>query len=325
MPAPAPAPAPALDLSALADPSIAVVAGAVGIIGALFTAAIVVEAVADAVTRRRRDWRETASNLMVGIPNQILTLTVVGSLVVAGLTLVSQVTPLSLCYGALVWAVGFVAVDFVYYWTHRLEHRLSILWGHHSVHHSSTSFDLSTSLRIAWHDGLMGVVYLAPLALLGFPPMMLLVLFEAGLIYQTWVHTQRIGRVPFIEGILNTPAAHRVHHASNALFIDKNHGGVFVIWDRLFGTWADERELAELNRLHGGAEELRFGLTVPPPGINPLRVNFNHYLHIFRIAQRAHSLRDLVLAFFGPPEWTPEEGFRRTDPKSFWHRVQKVL
>jgi sterol desaturase/sphingolipid hydroxylase (fatty acid hydroxylase superfamily) len=300
------------------------VATAVGILAALFTIAIVVEAIADALTGRRRDWRETASNLMVGIPNQVLTATVVGSLVVAGLTLMSQLTPLSLGYGPLVWVGGFVAVDFVYYWSHRLEHRVSILWAHHSVHHSSTSFDLSTSVRIAWHDGLMGVVYLAPLALLGFPPMMLLVLFEAGLVYQTWVHTQRIKRVPLIEGILNTPAAHRVHHASNAMFIDKNHGGVFVMWDRLFGTWADERELTELNRVRGSNEELRFGLTVPPPGINPLRVNFSHYFHMLRIAREARSVGDVVLAVLGPPEWTPRDGFGLTDPKSWWHRWKQV-
>jgi sterol desaturase/sphingolipid hydroxylase (fatty acid hydroxylase superfamily) len=307
-----------------AEASLVAVATAVGLIAALLTIAIVVEAIADALTGRRRDWRETASNLMVGIPNQVLTATVVGSLVVAGLTLMSQLTPLSLGYGPLVWVGGFIAVDFVYYWSHRLEHRVSILWGHHSVHHSSTSFDLSTSVRIAWHDGLMAVVYLAPLALLGFPPMMLLVLFEAGLVYQTWVHTQRIKRVPFIEGILNTPAAHRVHHASNAMFIDKNHGGVFMMWDRLFGTWADESELTELNRVRGSNEEIRFGLTVPPPGINPLRVNFSHYVHMLGVAREARSVGDVVLAIFGPPEWTPQDGFGHTDPKSWWHRWNEV-
>jgi sterol desaturase/sphingolipid hydroxylase (fatty acid hydroxylase superfamily) len=246
----------------------------------------------------------------------VLVMTVVGGVVIAGLTAVSQLRWWSFGYSPLGWVVGFVATDFIYYWSHRLEHRVSVLWGHHSVHHSSPSFDLSTSLRIAWHDGVLAVVYYAPLALLGFPPTMLLVLIEAGLIYQTWVHTERIGRVPWIEGILNTPAAHRVHHAKNAACIDTNHGGVFVIWDRLFGTWADERSL--------GDEPLRYGLTVPSPGINPLRVNFNHYLHLARVVARARRLRDVVLAVCGPPEWTPEHGFQHTNPRSWWRRIGGV-
>jgi sterol desaturase/sphingolipid hydroxylase (fatty acid hydroxylase superfamily) len=286
---------------------------AVGGIGAVMTLVTLAEMAFDAVKRRGRDWRETASNFMVGIPNQALTLTVVGAAVAAGLHAVARLAPTQLGYGPVTWIVAAVAVDFLYYWSHRLEHRVSVLWGHHSVHHSSTSFDLSTSLRIAWHDGIFATVYLAPLAVLGFPPLMVLVLFEGVLIYQTWVHTQRIGRVPLIEGILNTPAAHRVHHATNAPCIDKNHGGVLMIWDRLFGTWLDERDL--------GDAPLCYGLTVPPPGINPLRVNFRHYLDIWALARRARSFQHVVLAVFGPPEWTPEGGFAATSPTSWWRRL----
>jgi sterol desaturase/sphingolipid hydroxylase (fatty acid hydroxylase superfamily) len=284
---------------------------AVAALTLLTTLAIFVEMAFDALTRRARNWRETLSTVMVAVPNQLVSFTVLPVVVGAGLTVVSRFAVADLGFSPLVWLIGFFVLDFTYYWEHRIEHRMRVLWAHHSVHHSSTDYDLSTSARIAWHDGFLAVLYLTPAALLGFHPLMLAALMNLVLLYQVWVHTQKIDRVPLIEGWLNTPAAHRAHHASNAPLIDRNYGGVLMIWDRLFGTWAEAP----------ADEVIRYGLTVDTPSINPLQVNFGEYVHIARQLRRCSSLREVALTVFGPPEWTLEHGFAATRTDSAWRKL----
>jgi sterol desaturase/sphingolipid hydroxylase (fatty acid hydroxylase superfamily) len=260
-----------------------------------------------------RDAAQVRVNLWLGVPGQVLAYTIVGAVVVAMLSLVPTVGAPLACTPLTI-AACFVGVDFLYYWSHRLEHRVRALWGHHSVHHSSHAFDLSTAVRIAWHDGVLAGVYLVPLAALGFPPVLILVCYELLLGYQTWVHTTRVGRLPFVEGLLNTPSAHRVHHAANAYAIDTNYGGVFTIWDRLFGTYAAERP----------DEPLRYGLTSPVTATHPVAVNFAAYPGLARDLAAAPPA-ERALALLGPPEWTVREGFARTKTTSMWARLARTF
>jgi len=285
--------------------------GLVGVVGVAGALSIAAEIAFDRWRGRARDAAQTRVNLWIGVPGQLFAYTVIGAVVVAALSVLPTVrapvapTPLStlLC---------FLGVDFLYYWTHRLEHRVRAFWGHHSVHHSSHAFDLSTSLRIAWHDGFLAALYFAPLAVLGFPPLLIVVCYELLLGYQTWIHTTRVGPLPSVEGWLNTPSAHRVHHASNAYALDRNYGGVLIVWDRLFGTYAPERD----------DEPLRYGLTTPVTATHPVAVNFAAYPGFVRDFVTAHAA-ERALALVGPPEWTVSAGFAATHPASLWARCAR--
>lgn len=140
----------------------------------------------------------------------------------------------------LVFLVSFVAVDFVYYWYHRLSHKIKLLWAFHLVHHSSLFMNLTVSYRLNWLSALLTPFVVAPLILIGLPFEFIAASFGLNLLYQFFLHTEAVGKLGFIEGILATPSAHRVHHGSNEQYIDKNFGGVFMIWDRWFGTYQPE-------------------------------------------------------------------------------------
>jgi sterol desaturase/sphingolipid hydroxylase (fatty acid hydroxylase superfamily) len=131
---------------------------------------------------------------------------------------------------------------FLYYWHHRIMHEWRFFWAFHEVHHSATNLNLTTSYRLNWFGGLVGLFFYLPLVLLGFPPLFVVGSLALGLLYQFFQHTEAIRTLGFLEGIVNTPSAHRVHHASNGPYLDKNYGGVLMIWDRMFGTYAKEEE-----------------------------------------------------------------------------------
>jgi len=195
-----------------------------------------------------------------------------------------------------VWVLGLVVTDFCYYWAHRADHRVRLLWAAHSVHHSSNHFNMSTNLRLPWfHPVSYTVRSLAwiPAALLGFPAWMIFALMTAGLLFQVPVHTERIGKLwrPY-EFLFNTPSHHRVHHGSNAPYIDKNYGGVFIFWDRLFGTYAEE------------VEPVRFGLIHDIGTQNPLKYNYLETVAMVHDVARAQSWRGRLGYVFGPPGWT---------------------
>jgi sterol desaturase/sphingolipid hydroxylase (fatty acid hydroxylase superfamily) len=136
----------------------------------------------------------------------------------------------------------FVLTDFAYYWHHRAMHVVKFFWAFHVVHHSGMRFNLTTSFRLNWFAGVVSIFFYLPLVLLGCPPRFVLASLALGLLYQFFLHTEAIGRLPWIEGILNTPSAHRVHHGSNERYLDKNFGGVLMIWDRLFDSYKPESE-----------------------------------------------------------------------------------
>lgn len=153
-------------------------------------------------------------------------------------------------------------VDFLYYWEHRLSHRIRVLWAvSHSVHHSSPLLDQTTGLRVSFIDGFVSPWFYLPAVLIGFEPKLVIACFLLMVGYQQWLHTELVGRLPRFDRIFNSPANHRVHHAMQAQYLDKNYGGILIVWDRLFGTYEPE------------AEPPRYGLTTPIGSANPLRVH----------------------------------------------------
>lgn len=194
-----------------------------------------------------------------------------------------------------VWIAGLAVTDFCYYWAHRGDHRIRLLWAAHSVHHSSTYFNMSTNLRLPWfHPVSYTVRSLAwlPAVLLGFPAWMIFLLNTIGLIFQIPCHTERIGKLwqPY-EFVFNTPSHHRVHHGSNPCYIDKNYAGMFVVWDRLFGSYAEE------------IEPVRYGLVHNISTDNPLKYNYFETLSMLRDLAHATTWHQRLGHVFGPPGW----------------------
>ncbi|MEM9304371.1 MAG: sterol desaturase family protein [Pseudomonadota bacterium] len=184
-----------------------------------------------------------------------------------------------------------VLADFAYYWEHRFTHRVNAAWATHSVHHSSPYFNLSVANRFGPMDGIWPIFFHLPLVLLGFDPLLVLFCEIVVLQYQTFLHTEAIGKLPrLIEAVFNTPSHHRVHHGANPEYIDRNYAGILIVWDRLFGTFAEERAT------------VRYGLTAPIDTVNPFRVFFGGLARLGSAVLGAKSLRGVTHALVAPPE-----------------------
>ncbi|REG23340.1 sterol desaturase/sphingolipid hydroxylase (fatty acid hydroxylase superfamily) [Archangium gephyra] len=206
-----------------------------------------------------------------------------------------EASPLRMGDGLLAWVLLFFAEDLCYYWFHRVHHESRVFWASHVVHHSSEHYNLSTALRQTWTP-MSGLLFWAPLPLLGFHPAMVLAAHAISLLYQFWIHTEAIGRMGPLEWVLNTPSHHRVHHGANPRYLDRNYAGVLILWDRLFGTFQaeDERPI--------------YGLTKNIHTYNPLRIAFHEYAAILRDVLRPNPLRVRLGLVFRGPGWKPPEG-----------------
>lgn len=195
------------------------------------------------------------------------------------------------------WVLLFFAEDLCYYWFHRSHHGVRCLWAAHVNHHTSRYFNLSTALRQPWLTPLTGPVFWLPLALLGYPPPMILTAQALSLIYQFWIHTELVGKLPApLEWVLNTPSHHRVHHGKNARYLDRNHGGVLIVWDRLFGTFQAEE----------AADPAEYGITHDLTTFNPFRIALHEASATVREVAHADSLRSALGYLFAPPGWSPD-------------------
>ncbi len=191
------------------------------------------------------------------------------------------------------WVIILFAEDFSYYWFHRTSHKSRFFWASHVVHHSSQYYNLSTALRQTWTGGFYGFIFWLWLPLLGFHPVMILAQMAINLIYQYWIHTELIKKMPnWFEYIFNTPSHHRVHHATNPQYLDRNHAGIFIIWDKLFGTYEPE------------AEKPIYGLVSNINSFNPLYVAFHEWIALFKdVFITKTSLRNRIKYLFKPPGW----------------------
>lgn len=192
-----------------------------------------------------------------------------------------------------VWIILFISVDFFYYWFHRMSHQVNALWAAHIVHHQSEEYNLTVALRQSWFQGWFSWVFYLPLAFVGFDPIMFLTLSSFNTLYQFWIHTRTIKSMGFLEHILNTPSHHRVHHGSNPKYIDKNHAGSLIIWDKMFGTFQKEEE------------EVYYGITTPLASWNPVWANVHYWVELYETAKRTNSFKERIKVFLHPPGWFP--------------------
>lgn len=197
------------------------------------------------------------------------------------------------------WPILFFADDLAYYWFHRCHHEVRVLWASHVVHHSSRHYNLSTALRQTWTP-MTALPFWLPLAFAGFEPWMILLAQSWSLLYQFWLHTERVRRMPrWFEAVFNAPTHHRVHHGSNEQYLDRNHGGILIVWDRLFRSFEPERE------------RVRYGLTKNITTHNPVRVAFHEYAAIWRDVRSARSFGERLGYVFRGPGWRPEAADER--------------
>ncbi len=196
---------------------------------------------------------------------------------------------------ALAWSIGFVLVDVAYYWSHRLSHEVNILWAGHVVHHSSEEYNLTVALRQSSIHGLFTWVFYIPLAILGMPWEMFVVCYGINLIYQFWIHTREVGRLGFLEWFMNTPSHHRVHHGVNPKYQDRNYAGVFIVWDRLFGSFVTEEE------------EPVYGITIPLASWNPIWANVHVFKEIWENVRKTALWGNKMRVLFGRPSWRPAD------------------
>jgi len=249
-------------------------------------------------TRGRGFYRlnDSVNDLSCGILQQLVAVFLKGALFAAYLVVWDRYRLLEIPLDApLAWGVCFVGVDFFYYWFHRASHEVNAAWAAHVVHHQSEEYNLSVALRQGSLQQLFSWPFYLPLALVGFPPAMFLALQAFNTLYQFWIHTRAIGRLGPLEWVLNTPSHHRVHHARNPEYIDRNHGGTLIVWDRLFGTFRAEEQ------------EPVYGITRPLRSWDPLWANLHYWAELLRLARGSSRWRDRISVFFARPGWRPDE------------------
>lgn len=226
---------------------------------------------------------------MTGIMKQLIPLTIY--------TLVYQYVALfSLPDTWWVWLAAFVLYDFFYYWNHRLGHEVSLLWAAHVVHHSSEEYNLTTALRQTSGSFLSWIFYL-PMAVVGFDPAVVLSVGALNLVYQFWVHTRHVGKLGWYEWFFVTPSNHRVHHAQNQIYLDRNYGGVFILWDRLFGSF--QEELDDEPPIYGVRKALQ--------SWNPVWGNVQVYTQLFKDSWHTRNWLDKGKVWFGRTGWRPDD------------------
>lgn len=186
-----------------------------------------------------------------------------------------------------------IVIDFVYYWFHRTSHRVRFFWGIHMNHHSSEEMNFLVSLRQAWFNPLFRLPFFFILPLIGFDPLLTFVVGAASTLWAVIQHTQTIGKLGPLEWFMVTPSAHRVHHGVNVEYLNKNFGNLFIVWDRIFGTYAEEKE------------EVIFGLTNNVKTFNPFRITAFSWVQFVNDFKESNNLSDKFMSFFGSPEWSP--------------------
>ena len=238
---------------------------------------------------------DSINDLSCGIIDQVLEIFLKTALFAGYIFIYGHYRLASVPGSVAAWVICFLGVDFLYYWFHRTSHEVNAFWAAHVVHHQSEEYNLAVALRQGALQSSFSWVFYLPLALIGFPPLMFLTVSSIDTLYQFWIHTRAIGRLGPLEWVLNTPSNHRVHHGRNPKYIDRNHGGILIIWDRLFGTYQLEEE------------EPAYGITTPLKSWNPVWANLHYWVELTQKARRAPRLADKVRMFLKPPGWQPAD------------------
>jgi sterol desaturase/sphingolipid hydroxylase (fatty acid hydroxylase superfamily) len=255
--------------------------------------------------------KDASASLMMGFGNTIARL-LTGFVGVSATLRVSQFAVFDIGYVWWAFVLCFFLEDFCYYWFHRISHEVRWFWASHVVHHSSQYYNLSTALRQTWTGALSGsFVFWLPMAFIGFPPPMIAFFSAISLVYQFWIHTEVIKRLGPLEWVLNTPSHHRVHHATNPRYLDANYAGVLIIWDRMFGSFVEERD----------DDPPVYGIVSNLASFNPFRIATHEWAGIGRDVATAKSWRDKLSYLFGRPGWSAD-GSRATSAslKDAWRK-----
>ncbi len=241
---------------------------------------------------------DTVSSISSGLTNILKDSLGLGVILVTYPYLLEQLAYVELTSTWLVWLVAFIAIDFAGYWNHRLSHKINFFWNQHVIHHSSEEFNLACALRQSVSN-LLGYfpLFLIPAAFFGVPNEVIAIIAPVHLFAQFWYHTQHIGKLGWLEYVIITPSQHRVHHAINPEYIDKNLGQILSIWDRLFGTFQEELETIQP----------QYGVLKPVGTWNPLIINFQHVWRLMQDAWRTKSIWDKLRIWFMPTGWRPED------------------
>lgn len=263
----------------------------------LFFILIAIEIVAARLLERRvYRFADSFADLGCGIIEQLLGVLVKATLFAGYLWLYANARLLDLPENSwLVFATCFLGVDFLYYWFHRMSHEVGAFWAAHSVHHQSEEYNLSVALRQGAFQSFFSWMFYLPLALLGFPPAVFITCSALNTLYQFWIHTRLIGKLGPFEWVFNTPSHHRVHHGRNPRYIDRNHAGTLIIWDRIFGTFVEE------------TDEPVYGVVKPLRSVNPIWANIAGWADIAAVAARASRFKDRLLPLVAAPGWRPAE------------------
>ncbi len=254
-------------------------------------------------TGGRYEIRDALTSIFMGVGNVVAGI-LLGFVAYGFFTFLWQFRLFDLGTSVAVIALCFLLDDLRYYWVHRFGHTIRWVWASHVNHHSSQHFNLSTALRQTWTGTFTFMMILrAPLILLGFHPAMVVFCGGLNLVYQFWIHTEAITRLPrWFEAVMNTPSHHRVHHGRNAQYLDANYAGTLIIWDKLFGTFVPENK----------AEKVDYGLVNNLGTFNPLRVAFHEWVALLRdVFQPGLTMRQRLAYAFAPPGWS-HDGSRKT-------------
>lgn len=261
-------------------------------IGVFFFGLVIFEAIYDIVTKKRR-YNDTLANFVIFGVNTILEKLIYGIVIYFGLMLVKEFAFFNIPNTWWSFVLALVFVDFMYYWMHRWQHEIRLFWTTHSIHHSSEEFNLGISLRISWLSSLYEWIFYAPLILVGFSFETTIVALTINGVYGVWTHSERIKKLGWLDHILVTPSNHRVHHGSNRQYLDKNYGGILILWDKWFGTFEPE------------IEKVKYGLTKSIDTYNPIKINFYEIDQMIKDVKSTKNKDHKWKFIFGRTGWRP--------------------
>ena len=247
-----------------------------------------------------RDKKDTWTNILLGFGSVLFgaVFALFSSLIYESVYLYAPVrVPMNVWWS---WTVLLFVDDFAYYWFHRFSHEVRFFWNFHVVHHSSNHYNLSVAVRQSWFSGIAHWIFYIPVAFLGFPLWAFVTMHGFNLVYQFWIHTPYIARLGFLEQVLNTPSHHRVHHGVNEDYLDKNYAGIFIIWDKIFGTFVGENE------------KVKYGIIKPLSSYNPLWINSHAWAEMFEVMKNKNTLFGKIRCIFGAPAMEFDERIVQT-------------
>lgn len=278
----------------------------------VFVVTIILEAILTVKLKLHEyDIKDAGTSITMGLGNVALSLLNKGIVLAVFYFIYSSFHFFTIPFVWWAWILVLIGDDFCYYWFHRISHESRLFWASHVVHHSSEEYNLSTALRQTWSGGFYTFIFWLPLILIGFHPIMVMVQMSISLLYQYWIHTELIDKMPrWFEFVFNTPSHHRVHHATNPQYLDRNYAGISILWDRLFGTFEPE------------IEKPNYGLVKNIETFNPVKIAFGEWYQMFRDAITSKtSISNRVKYLLKPPGWKHDgTGILASDLREEWEK-----